>query len=196
MDPQDRRRVQARGGMAARDGSGAAAQATRRRGTQGPRGASVPRAGSRETPRTSAGPATAGSAPGPGGRGGAGAGARVRAGRSGLFGIRPGPVNVKLIYAAYLASLAIPFAALLGVFVAHQALKANPTAWLATHYVFQIRTFWIGLVANLLAYAASFAGVGLLLFPLIAVWVVARSVKGLIRVAHRAPVENPNGFFV
>jgi uncharacterized membrane protein len=105
-------------------------------------------------------------------------------------------VNVKLIYAAYLASLAIPFVALIGVFVAHQALKANPTAWLATHYVFQIRTFWIGLVANVIAYALSFAGVGLLLFPLIAVWVVARAVKGLIRVAHRAPVENPNGFFV
>jgi uncharacterized membrane protein len=120
----------------------------------------------------------------------------VRVGPSGLLGIRPSPVNVKLVYAAYLASLAIPFAAILGVFVAHQALKANPTAWLSTHYVFQIRTFWIGLAANLVAYALTFAGAGLLLFPLIAVWVVARSVKGLIRVAHRAPVENPNSIFV
>lgn len=159
-----------------------------------PSGASVPPTGSRNARPEAPAPGASASRHGRA-RKGSETG-RIRTGASGVFGIRPNPVNVKLIYAAYLASLAIPFVALIGVFVAHQALKANPSAWLATHYVFQIRTFWIGLVANVIAYALSFAGVGLLLFPLIAVWVVARAVKGLIRVAHRAPVENPNGFFV
>jgi len=121
---------------------------------------------------------------------------KVRLGPAGLFGIRPTPLNVKLIYAIYLASLAIPFLAIAGVFVAHQALRANPTVWLSTHYVFQVRTFWFGLAANLVAYALTFAGVGVVLFPLIAIWVVARSVKGLIRIAHRSPVENPNSIWV
>jgi len=109
---------------------------------------------------------------------------------------RPTPVNAKLIYAGYLASLAMPFLAILAALFAYQSAKQHPPAWLATHYTYQLRTFWIGLAANLIAYALLFVGVGLLLFPLIAVWLVARSVKGLIRVAREHPIEEPNSYFV
>ncbi|WMS44974.1 hypothetical protein RDV64_11540 [Acuticoccus sp. MNP-M23] len=109
---------------------------------------------------------------------------------------RPGAVNVKLIYAGYLASLAMPPVALVAGFFAHQNAKQDPPQWLATHYLYQTRTFWMGLAANIVAYALSFAGVGLLLFPLIAVWLVARSVKGLIRVAQGVEIEEPLSVFV
>lgn len=109
---------------------------------------------------------------------------------------RPTAVNVKLIYAGYLISLALPLIAIFAALCAHQAAKQNPPHWLATHYTYQLRTFWIGLVANLAAYGLSFAGVGLLLFPLIAVWVVARAVKGLIRIAQQVEIEEPNSYFV
>ncbi|MEM7695548.1 MAG: hypothetical protein AAF318_13930 [Pseudomonadota bacterium] len=108
----------------------------------------------------------------------------------------PSVVTTKLIYAGFLTSLAIPLVALIAGFYAHQGAKQDPPAWLATHYRYQLRTFWIGLGANLIAFALSFAGVGLLLFPLIAVWVVARAVKGLIRVAQGAPIEEPDSYFV
>jgi uncharacterized membrane protein len=175
----------------------AAAELDRRDGTR----PSVPSTGSRDGDpaapgRTAAGTGAPAAAEGKAALGRRPGTTKVRVGGSGLLGIRPTPVNVKLVYAAYLASLAIPFLAILAVFVAHQALRANPTTWLATHYVFQIRTFWFGLAANVVAYALTFAGVGVLIFPLIAIWVVARSVKGLIRVAHRSPVENPNSIFV
>ncbi|WP_108659388.1 DUF4870 family protein [Acuticoccus kandeliae] len=113
-----------------------------------------------------------------------------------LFRVRPSVVNVKLIYSAYLASLALPLVAIIGVLYAHQALRANPSAWLASHYTYQVRTFWIGFAANVVALILSFVGIGLLLYPLIAVWVVARSVKGLINVAQRVEIEDPNGFFI
>lgn len=109
---------------------------------------------------------------------------------------RPTAVNVKLIYASFLASLAILPLAPVGAFYAHQCAKQNPPQWLATHYLYQKRTFWIGLFANLIAWAVSFTGAGLLLFPLIAIWVVARSVKGLIRVAQHAEIEEPLSYFV
>ena len=114
---------------------------------------------------------------------------------SGSFWFRPSVINVKLIYAAYLASLAIPFAAIVAVVFAHQNRKRAP-AWLVTHYTYQVRTFWIGLAANVGAWILSFIGVGLILYPLIAVWVVARAVKGLIRVAHASEIEDPQGFFI
>lgn len=109
---------------------------------------------------------------------------------------RPSVVNVKLIYAGYLASLALPFLAIVAALFAYQSAKQNPPAWLATHYTYQMRTFWIGLVANIIAYVLSFIGVGLLLFPLIAIWLVARAVKGLIRVARQDEIEEPNSYFV
>jgi len=114
--------------------------------------------------------------------------------RSKLFA--PSAVNIKLIYAGYLMSLAAPFIAIIPAIFAYQSRRQEPPRWMDTHYRYQIRTFWIGLFANLAAFGLSFVGVGLLLFPLIAVWVVARSVKGLIRVARLAPVEDPDSYFV
>lgn len=137
-----------------------------------------------------AGPKNSGSKTAKAGKGNTG-----RRPRGSLF-FRPTPVNVKLIYAGYLMSLAVPFLALVAAGCAWQCAKMDPPAWLATHYAYQMRTFWIGLVANIVAYALSFAGVGLLLFPLIAVWVVARAVKGLIRVARQDEIEEPNSYFV
>lgn len=183
-----------------------------RRAAAGGSGGSVPRTGSRGAGGKGAGSRAAESR----GTGGKGSGKAPDAPRSkgptmddrttsttapdpaqkGSRWFRPTPVNVKLIYAGYLVSLALPFLAILSAVFAYQSSKQNPPAWLATHYTYQLRTFWIGLAANLIAYALSFIGVGLLLFPLIAIWVVARAVKGLIRVARQDPIEDPNSYFV
>lgn len=121
---------------------------------------------------------------------------RAASGAAGSSWFRPSVVNAKLIYAAYLAALAIPLMAVVGVVFAHLARRRSPPAWLMSHYTFQVRTFWIGLAANVVAWVLSFIGIGLLLFPLIAIWLVARAVKGLIRVAQRSEIENPNSFFI
>lgn len=109
---------------------------------------------------------------------------------------RPGIVNVKLIYAAFLVTPAIPIAAMFGGWFSYRGTQKSPQAWLMTHYRYQLRTFGIGVIANVIAWILVFAGVGLLLIPLIAVWVVVRSVNGLIRVARNEPVENPESWLI
>jgi len=158
---------------------------------------SVPRTGAGRS-QTGETPPPRDEAPGssarrPGGTGGSD-GPRLHERGSPWF--RPSPVNAKLIYAGFLASLAVPLLALVAALFAYKSGQQNPPDWLATHYEFQMRTFWIGLAANVVAWALAFVGIGLLLFPLIAVWVVARAVKGLIRVAHGAPIEDPKSYFV
>ena len=167
----------------ARDLARAMAEDKRRAGSVPPTGASRPVDESTSAGRKAEQAEKAGPAP------------KTRRQRRSLWFV-PSAVNAKLIYAGYLASLAIPFTALISAFFAYQSAKQSPPEWLESHYIYQMRTFWIGLVANVIAWALSFAGVGLLLFPLIAVWVVARSVKGLIRVAHEHPIEEPNSYFV
>lgn len=109
---------------------------------------------------------------------------------------RPSVVNVKTAYACYLVSLAVPPAALVGLLIAYEGSKSTPAPWLATHYTYQLRTFWMGLALNVIAWTLLFTGVGLILYPLIAAWVVARAVKGITRVATGEPIEDPHAIFV
>lgn len=107
-----------------------------------------------------------------------------------------GAVNVKLIYAAYLVSLEVPGAALVGVALATLGRRRTPSGWLASHYAYLVRTFWIGLAAKAVAFALSFFGIGLVLYPLIAVWLVARTVHGLTRAARGEGIDRPDAFVV
>ena len=109
---------------------------------------------------------------------------------------QPGMVNAKLIYAAYLTSPALPIAALAAFGVAHYARRRSPPAWLASHYTYQIRTFWGALAGYVASLALAFAGGGLIIYPLVAVWLVARSVHGIVRAAHAQQIDDPEAFLV
>jgi uncharacterized membrane protein len=63
--------------------------------------------------------------------------------------------------------------------------------WLRTHYHFQIRTFWIGLLYLFVGgiTASIFIGWLILLFWLI--WYVVRCVRGLKLASEGTPVPNP-----
>ena len=44
--------------------------------------------------------------------------------------------------------------------------------------------------------ALSFAGGGVIIYPLVAVWLVARSVHGIVRAAHGQQIDDPEAFLV
>ncbi|UOM33698.1 hypothetical protein [Acuticoccus sp. I52.16.1] len=109
---------------------------------------------------------------------------------------QPGMVNAKLIYAAYLVSPALPITALAAFAFAHYARRRRPPAWLASHYTYQIRTFWGAAAGYVLSIALAFAGGGVIIYPLVAVWLVARSVHGIVRAAHAQRIDDPDAFLV
>lgn len=115
-----------------------------------------------------------------------------------------------LVYAAYL--LSVPSAglfALVGVIVAY-ILKgdAGPAAY--SHYVFQIRTFWLsllfiplGILLIIVGVPLSFILVGVPLVILgglmtagVTVWFLARCVVGVIRAADGRAYPNPRTWLV
>ncbi|REC94244.1 DUF4870 family protein [Kushneria indalinina] len=87
------------------------------------------------------------------------------------------PMMVRIGYALYLGSILTGITALAGLVIAYIYRRRSP-AWLADHYTFLIRTFWIGLLYMVLATMLSVLGVGVLLFPLITVWLIVRCVRG------------------
>ena len=99
-------------------------------------------------------------------------------------------LNVKLVYGLYIVSFLVGITGLIGVIFAYLN-RGRADAWLQSHYTYQIRTFWIGLLYALVCTILVFVGIGVLLFFLLAVWVIARSLKGLQTVSRNEPIANP-----
>ena len=89
---------------------------------------------------------------------------------------------VLIVYLLYFAAYIFGITALIGVIIAHVRLRDSTNPLLLSHYHFQIRTFWIGLlylgVGALLAYAFPAIGVVILIWWLI--WSLVRNVRGVL----------------
>nr|WP_299242547.1 hypothetical protein [uncultured Halomonas sp.] len=114
----------------------------------------------------------------------------------------PGRGAAVLIYALYLGSIMAVVTAPLGVAIAHFKLGRG-AEWVDTHLLFQIRTFWLGIVAggiglllwNLLGYLDAAPGIawglGYLFFMMCLIWMVARCGVGIHRLMANRPIDNP-----
>lgn len=106
-----------------------------------------------------------------------------------------GPDNVKLVYFLYLGSLVLGITALIGLVFAY-INRGKSGGWVDTHYTYQIRTFWIGLLYTLIAVLLSIVLIGFILMIAVIVWFVVRSVIGLQRATQGQPVANPRSWLI
>jgi len=75
-------------------------------------------------------------------------------------------------------------------------LKRNETigTWLESHFTWQIRTFWIGLIFSLIGFILSVILVGFLILAVTLVWTIYRVIKGYLLFDSEKPIENPEAF--
>lgn len=105
-----------------------------------------------------------------------------------------GETVAKIVYVLYLASLLTGVTALVGVVMAY-VYQADAPDWLKTHYRFQIRTFWLGLLFGFVGVVLSLILIGYLVFIFLLVWLVVRCVKGLRYAGRREPYPDPVGWW-
>lgn len=105
----------------------------------------------------------------------------------------PGMKNATLNYALYLLGFLIPLVPIVGLVFAYMS-RGKAGEAVDTHYTFQIRTFWIGLVASFIAFLLMFVLVGFLVFFAIAVWMVVRCVKGIMASSNNQPIKDPQTY--
>lgn len=98
----------------------------------------------------------------------------------------PSATNAKVIYILYLLSLVVGITSLVGVIMAYVNVGDAPEP-LKSHYRFQIRTFWIGLLYAVIGLALALAAVGVLVLLFVAVWLIVRCVKGLKALDRHEP---------
>jgi uncharacterized membrane protein len=97
------------------------------------------------------------------------------------------------IYVLYAVGYFTGVSALIGVVIAHVKVEDNDPV-LHTHYQFQIRTFWIGLLYLAIGFPLCLVVIG---FPILLwwfVWSMIRIVKGMIAVNEYRPIANPKSW--
>jgi len=98
--------------------------------------------------------------------------------------------NVNVVYYLYLSSILFGITAIVGVVIAY--MNRGPGAdWLDSHYTYQIRTFWIGLLYSVIGLALTFIIIGFLVLLFVLIWWIVRCIKGLQRAGNRQPVADP-----
>ncbi|ESR27079.1 DUF4870 family protein [Lutibaculum baratangense] len=100
-----------------------------------------------------------------------------------------------LIYILYLVGIAIPILPLVAVVLAY-LFRGNASGWLQTHYVYLIRTFWIGLLYSILSIVLMVVLIGWLVSIAVVVWLVVRCVKGMQHLSKREAVPDPQTWLV
>jgi uncharacterized membrane protein len=98
-----------------------------------------------------------------------------------------------IVYILYLVAYFTGITALIGVIIAHvQIGSADP--FLASHYRFQIRTFWIGILYIVIGTILTFVVVGIAVLLWWFVWSLVRNIKGALALNENKPIANPQSW--
>lgn len=109
--------------------------------------------------------------------------------------LEPGKTNLQVIYVLYLASFVIGITGIVGIVLAHLN-RGKSEAWLESHYTWAIRTFWLGLLGALVSGLLMFVLIGMLLMPLVALWVIIRTIVGLQKLGRNEPIADPQSWLL
>lgn len=92
--------------------------------------------------------------------------------------IQPGKKNVILIYVLYLAGFLFPVLPLIGAAFSY-ANKSHQNKMLYTHYIFAFRSFCFCALGLFASFVATFIFIGPLIYVVVLVWFIVRSIIAL-----------------
>lgn len=109
--------------------------------------------------------------------------------------LEPGRKNLILIYVLYLCGIIVPILPIIGAVFAF-ANKTNNSKLYRTHYIFAFRSFCFGMAAAFVAMITTVIFIGPILYMLIFVWFVVRSIVALQYLLEEQPHPNPLTFWI
>lgn len=97
--------------------------------------------------------------------------------------------TAKIVYILYLVSLVVGVTNIVGLIMAY-VNKGQAPEWVKTHYRYQIRTFWIGLLYGIIGALLCLVVIGIFVLIFVGVWFIVRCVKGLMAVDKQQAMPN------
>lgn len=99
-----------------------------------------------------------------------------------------------IVWALYLLGCVTAITVIVGLIIAYvkrQELTGTPYE---SHMTSAIRTFWISLLGTVVGIVLTFVGIGIIILIAVAVWLLYRVIRGLIRAIDGRPIEDPEGW--
>lgn len=109
--------------------------------------------------------------------------------------LEPGPQNALVIYILYLVGFVIGITAIVGIVMAYLN-RGKAGGFVESHYTWQIRTFWIALLASIVSAILFVVVIGVPLMIAVAVWVIIRVVKGIMALNKNEPISDPLSWWI
>jgi len=110
---------------------------------------------------------------------------------------QPAVTNTQLaliVYILYLVAYVVGITAVIGVIIAHVQVGTTADPMLASHYRFQIRTFWIGVLYLVVGVILAFVLIGFLVLLWWFIWSLIRTIKGLLLLNENRPIRDPGSW--
>ncbi len=107
---------------------------------------------------------------------------------SGANGRQPLKNLLTAVYALQAVSFLFPVTFIVGVVLDYVKRDEAAEAWLASHFRWQIRTFWFTLLWSLLGGITTGLGIGFIILFATAVWLIYRIAKGWLYLSDEWPV--------
>lgn len=99
---------------------------------------------------------------------------------------------VIIIYALYGSAFflgGIP--AIVAIIINYIKRKDIKDPMLASHFTWQIRTFWIGLALGILGALTTFIGIGFIVLFAVVIWDIYRLVRGVLNIVENKAMPTP-----
>lgn len=97
------------------------------------------------------------------------------------------------VYVLFLMGIMMVVTAPLGVLIAHLRQR-HAEEWVQSHFVFQIRTFWLSVVILAVGLALAMYLLGYLIITLWMVWSVGRAANGIRYLLDDQPMPAPRSW--
>ena len=100
----------------------------------------------------------------------------------------------KVIYILLIIGTIIGITGIIALIMAY-VNKDDSSHWLQTHYRFQIRTFWIGILYAVIGAITFNIVIGYFILLFTFFWLIIRCAKGLKQLEDNQPVKNLTSWF-
>lgn len=100
-----------------------------------------------------------------------------------------------VIYVLYLVGLVNGFTAVIGVILAYVS-KTTAPEWIQSHYIFQIRTFWLSLLFAVIGCVLLPVGIGFVILPAVGIWMAVRCILGLSWLLKSQAYPTPRNWMI
>jgi uncharacterized membrane protein len=98
-----------------------------------------------------------------------------------------------IVYILYFVGYFVGITWIVGVIIAH-VQKGSGDAMLESHYDFQIRTFWIGLLYGIVGLVLMLVLIGWVVWAWWFIWSLIRNIKGILALNENRPIVNPHSW--